>query len=63
MELNHALVGVITIMGTAIGVLWKVVISGYKKLQANYEKLEKRTEQCEEDRLELWKEVAALRGK
>jgi len=63
MELNHALVGVITVMGTAIGVLWKVVISGYRKLQANYERLEKRTEKCEEDRLELWKEVSALRGK
>ncbi len=63
MELNHALMGAIVTMGTAIGVLWKVVISGYRKLQSNYEKLEHRTYECEKDRLELWKQVAELKGK
>lgn len=63
MELNHALMGAVVAMGGAIGVLWRVVIAGYKKLQANYEKLEHRTEICEKDRIELWKQVAELKGK
>lgn len=50
---QQLMVAIVSLAGV-VAILWAVVIS-------NYRKLEKRTEQCEEDRLKLWKTIAELR--
>jgi hypothetical protein len=57
---EQALLGAIIAMSGALGILWKVVLSGYKRLEHSYTKLEERTEQCEKDRLALWKKMAEV---
>lgn len=50
---QQLLVAIVTLAGV-VAILWAVVI-------ANYKKLEKRTEECEKDRLNLWRTISELR--
>ena len=50
---QQLLVAIVSLAGV-VAILWAVVI-------ANYKKLEKRTEVCEQDRLNLWKTMSELR--
>jgi len=50
---QQLMVAIVSLAGV-VAILWAVVI-------ANYKKLEKRTEVCEQDRLNLWKTISELR--
>mgnify|MGYP003126920974 FL=1 len=50
-------------MSTAIGVLWKQVMSHLKAIETKLNLTEKRLVDCESDRLAIWRKLAEQSGK
>lgn len=60
---SQLLYAAVTALASVIAGLASAVVSLFFWFKRNYDRIIKRLEKCEQDRAELWREIAELKGR
>jgi hypothetical protein len=62
MTLEQGMIVVITSLASALIIIWKRLSDNYDKMEKRHDALEKKVDDCEGDKRELWRAVFKLQG-